>query len=399
VIINPKSLLEFCSPQQLADIFPQPVDASGLHLGEAVLRAVAIGQFLVCAEVVPASNAMITKDGIMFESISRISSEQAASTTSRTFMSRVATSQQFARFSTDGGMLWDYPQLVLWLIQAAHAAVTYAALGAIPREFIGFDFIKLSPIAQTSPEGGALRAQLLAGSFGSLGCPLTAFAVRGTIASPNEFFDAIRNVGHTFSLLLGDDEHSVAWCPLMDGIVQSLVNSSAAQRSVHFLVFSFNLCMQQWGLTVQKLNMYQGIPFRVLDQRMAKSLLFQMVSEIRLKALDQQQFEAASAVTTTFPAPIINVFTEYAKRRDDRSMASASGDALGSTLPAGDSSSLGRAMCFTHLEFLLQLSQQECARQVCNYPHPSLGEVKRQKNSILEIPHLRPSIRTALEGL
>ena len=230
----------------------------------------AIGQFCICPDVIPAAYAMISKDGVFFESISRILADQAASVTSRVFFARVSSSTQFARFSTDGGMLWDFPQVSLWLSQASHAAVTYATHNTIPSQFAGFDFVKFTPIAQQTVEGTLARSQLFTGLLGSSGCSVTTFAIQGSIRAPNEFFDALRNMGHTFCLLFDDDEHSIPWRTLMDTIVNVLVLHSAAQRSVQFLVFSFNLCLQQWGLTPQKLNMYRGILVRVLDQRFAK---------------------------------------------------------------------------------------------------------------------------------
>ena len=392
VTVNPRLVLEHYSDQQLDIIFHPSVDSSGLSFGHNVLRSVAIGQFYICPDVIPAANAMISKDGVFFESISRISTDQATSVSSRVFFTRVSSPAQFIRFSTDDGMLWDFPQVSLWLSQASHAAVTYATRLTIPSQLAGFDFVKFTPIAQQSVEGTLARSQLFAGLLGSSGCSVTSFAIQGSIS---EFFDALRNMGHTFCLLFDDDEYSTPWRTLMDTIVNTLVLHSAAQRSVQFLVFSFNLCLQQWGLTLQKLNTYRGIPVRVLDQRFAKLLLEQMAGLIPLKALDQHQFEtaaAASIASINTVAPIyaatapLNVFTEVARQRESPS-ASPTGFENSSTV------------CFTHLDFILQLAPLGCTKPKCSYPHLSLDEVRSNKALLTPLVRSRVDRLTALEQI
>ena len=392
IAVNPLSVLEHYTDQQLDVIFHPSVDPSGTSLCHNVLRTMAIGQFCQCPEVSPAANAMITRDGMFFESISRISADQAASVSSRVFFTRTSSPAQFARFSSDGGMLWDFPQVSLWLSQASHAAVTYATQDTIPSQFAGIDFVKFTPIAQQSVEGTLARSQLLAGLLGSSGCSVTAFAIQGSIRAPNEFFDALRNMGHTFCLLFDDDEHSMPWRTLMDTIVNVLVLHSAAQRSVQFLVFSFNLCLQQWGLTLQKLNTYRGIPVRVLDQRFAKLLLEQMTSVIPLKALDQHQFEtaaAASITTVTIAVPFraapspVNTFTEFKKQTEN---------------PV-TSPEYSPTVCFSHLDSLLLLDPSGCVKQKCKYAHPSIEEVRSNKGRMASSVNGRADRLIALEQL
>jgi len=392
VVLNPKSLLAHYSDAQLAVVYPFLHDVSGVRLDWSVIRATAVGQFLLCTDVVTSTNTMITKDGIFYESIVRISQDQYASTSSRNFFMRTATPSQLARFSADGGMLWDMNQVSLWLNQATHASITFAAHGAIPAQFVGIDFIKAALITQQSVEGNLARTQLFAGLLGSSGCSLTAFAVHGRIISPNDVFEALRNLGHAFSLFFGDDDSGVAWCPLLDAIVNVLVVHSAAQRSVNFLIFSLDLCLQQWGSVVQKLCMYQEIPLRVLDQRFAKSLLLQLFSDTRLKALDQQQFEAAKSAAFAV-APSVNILADLVKRRDDHGPSSTSSSTHDHVTSSG--------VCFDHLSFVLQLSPagHPCPRSPCRFPHPTIDELRLQKPAILPMLSSKPAMHAALEQL
>ena len=208
--------------------------------------------------------------------------------------------------------------------------------------------------------GAVLREHMLSGSFGSEGCSLESFSPRALSLSGG-VFEAIRNVGHTFACIFGDERDTESWRTIGDVIVQDLVKHAAAQRSARFLSFVINLRLQEWGLFVSRTNQYHGIPVRWTSQQAAKSFLRQSMDEISLQPYDEQQFDSASRLAIT--AEPCHPVSHPAPVSEDKS-----------DLP-----------CFAHIGHVLQMPDISlpCTHSSCKYVHLSLEEISTRKTELM----------------
>ena len=91
---------------------------------------------------------------------------------------------------------------------------------------------------------------MLAGRFGMDGCPLLAFSGNESLRSVNDILDALRGMGHTFSLFFGDSPDMHSWSQIIGMGINLIVIDSGALRTPEYLAFAIDLALQQWGSAV-----------------------------------------------------------------------------------------------------------------------------------------------------
>lgn len=344
------------SDEQLRVLFPDKADTTGVYFKTDVLRYLGLRSSWIWSDnSVRNENVIFSEDGHIFLSNARITSDQSSYVRSRNFQLRVAESSMVNRFSTDGGMKGEPGQINLLIKAASLARVSHAAVSALPERYISWDFIQHTPVMRLDVSGAVLREHLLSGNFGSDGCTLESFSPRALLLS-SDVFEAIRNVGHTFGFIFGDERDTTSWRSIGDMIVQDLVRHAAAQRSAKFLSFVINLRLQEWGLFVSRTHQYHGIPVRWTGQQAAKSFLRQSMDELSLQPYDEQQFEAASKLSTMAEPARSSIEPE---EKSDHP-------------------------CFLHVGFMLNLpGTRPCMRSSCRYVHLSLADIETRKSELL----------------
>ena len=122
------------------------------------------------------------------------------------------------------------------------------------------------------------------------GCHLLAFSENMTFRSVNDILDALRGVGHAFSLFYGDSPDMYSWSEVLGMGVNLLIMDAGALRTPEYLSFAIDLALQKWGLAVARTTVYHGIPICWTNQLAAKNFLVHIIDEIPLSALDEHNF-------------------------------------------------------------------------------------------------------------
>ena len=219
------------SDEQLRVLFPDEADSTGIYFKVDVLRHLGLKSSWIWSDSsVRNENVIFSEDGHIFLSNARVTSEQSTYVRSRNFQLRVAETSMVNRFSTDGGMRGAPNQIHLLIKAASLARISHAAVKTLPERYISWDFIQCTPVMRLDTSGATFREHMMCGNFGSEGCSLESFSPRALLLS-SDVFDALRNIGHSFSFIFGDEKNTESWRSIGDIMVQDLVKHAAAQRS------------------------------------------------------------------------------------------------------------------------------------------------------------------------
>ena len=224
---------------------------------------------------------------------------------------------------------------------------------------------------------------MLAGRFGMDGCPLSAFSSNTVFRSVNCILDALRGVGHAFSLFFGDSPDMHSWSQILGMGVNLVIMDAGALRTPEYLTFAVDLALQKWGLAVTRTAVYHGIPICWKSQLAAKNFLVHVIDEISLSALDEPNFEAVRRIAVPVSSPVA---------------------ALPISVPAlpvsGSSAGADTAgPCFFNLSHVLGVSTTPCSRQPCFFRHMSKQEIKEQRPALSLLLPSRPDLLKAMESL
>ena len=370
--------LSIYSTADLRLVFPEEADTSGVYLDPLTLRNCMIRVKLICSDTT--MHSYVQEDGFFFESPSRFSTEQMQTIRQRSFFLKVGSLLMIARLSEDGGIRWA-PAAIAYLIrEAEYSRVNYAS-SRIPHHFVGWSFVQRCPVCLSDARGTTLREHMLAGRFGMDGCSLLAFSENTTFRSVNDILDALRGVGHVFSLFYGDSPEIHSWSEIFSMGVNLLIMDAGALRSPEYLSFAIDLALQKWGLAVARTTVYHGIPICWSSQLAAKNFLLHVIDGIPLSALDEHNFEAVrrapTSVSTAVPIRV-------------------SGPAH---VPPTSGTTDTAGPCFFDLSYVLGISKIPCGRHPCYFTHLSLKEIGNQKPALTALLQARPDLVKAIESL
>ena len=369
------------STADLRLVFPDEADTSGVYLDPLTLRNCVIRVKLICSDTT--MHSYVQEDGFFFESPSRFSTEQMQIIRQRSFFLKVASLLMIARLSEDGGIRWDPAAIAYLLREAEYSRVNFAS-SRIPTHFMGWSFIQRCPLCRSDPRGIALREHMLAGRFGRDGCHLLAFSENVIFRSVNDILDALRGVGHAFSLFYGDSPDMYSWSEVLGMGVNLLIMDAGALRTPEYLSFALDLALQKWGLAVARTTTYHGIPICWTSQLAAKNFLVHAIDDIPMSALDEHNFEAVLRVSVAIPtaSPVRVSVPTYAP-------------------PAGVSGAVTDTAgpCFFALSHVLGVSKVPCGRHTCTFKHLSLQEIVDQRQTLTPLLQARPELLKAIESL
>ena len=78
------------------------------------------------------------------------------------------------------------------------------------------------------------------------GCPLSAFSGNTVFRSVNDILDALRGVGHVFSLFFRDNPDMHSLSQILGMGVNVVIMDAGALRTPEYVTFAIDLALQKW---------------------------------------------------------------------------------------------------------------------------------------------------------